>query len=201
MMAGGLALEFVSSFSSVDGMPTTDAEIALVGRSNVGKSSLINAIAQRKRRQRQLARTSKTPGATRLINAFQIGSHQWRWLIDLPGYGFAKASKAEQRRWGSMIEDYLSERDSLRSVLHLIDGAIGPTKLDLQTAEWLDSIGLPTSYVATKTDKVRPSRRAKRRTELTAALGAQRCDILWVSAANGFGIIELRKKVQALLES
>ena len=200
-MAGGLALEFVTSFSSVDGMPTTEAEIALVGRSNVGKSSLINALAQRQRRQRQLARISKTPGATRLINAFQLRSHQRRWLVDLPGYGFAKASKTEQRRWGSMIEDYLRERDSLLGVLHLIDGVIGPTKLDLRTVEWLDSIGLPTSYVATKTDKIRPSRKVKRQAELTGALGAQRCDILWVSTIDGVGITELRKKVKALLES
>ena len=76
--------------------------------------------------------------------------------MDLPGYGYAKASKAEQGRWSSMAEGYLAHREPLRGVLHLIDGEIGPTRLDLQTVEWLDSLGLPVTYVATKADKVRP---------------------------------------------
>ena len=197
-MAGPLALRFVSSFVRAEQMPATTAEIALVGRSNVGKSSLLNALAQRK----QLARTSKTPGATRMINAFELGAEGSRlWLVDLPGYGYAKASKAEQARWSSMAESYLAHREPLRGVLHLVDGEIGPTSLDLQTVEWLDGLDLPVTYVATKADKVRPSRRGARRAELAAKLDADRGAVHWTSAAKGTGIAELRALVDALLKA
>ena len=197
-MAGPLALRFVSSYPHTRDMPATEAEIALVGRSNVGKSSLLNALAQRK----QLARTSKTPGATRLLNAFELGAEgSGRWLVDLPGYGYAKASKAEQGRWSSMAESYLAHREPLRGVLHLIDVEIGPTRLDLQTVEWLDGLGLPVTYVATKADKVRPSRRGTRKAELAAKLGADRGTVQWTSAAKGTGIVELRALVAALLQA
>ena len=196
-MAGPLALRFVSSYPGAAQMPATVAEIALVGRSNVGKSSLLNALAQRK----QLARTSKTPGATRLLNAFELGAEDsGRWLVDLPGYGYAKASKAEQGRWNSMAEGYLARREPLRGVLHLIDGEIGPTRLDLQTVAWLDSLDLPATYVATKADKVRPSGRGARRADLAAKLGADRGAVHWTSAAKGTGIGELRALVTALLD-
>ena len=189
-------MHFVSSFPRAREMPSTVAEIALVGRSNVGKSSLLNALAQR----RQLARTSKTPGATRLINAFELGAEgSGLWLVDLPGYGYAKASKAEQGRWSSMAEGYLAHREPLRGVLHLIDGEIGPTGLDLQTVGWLDGLDLPVTYVATKADKVRPSRRGARRAEVAAKLGADRGTVQWTSAAKGTGIGELRALVTALL--
>ena len=197
-MAGPLALRFVSSYGRASDMPATEAEIALVGRSNVGKSSLLNTLAQRK----QLARTSKTPGATRLLNAFELGPEgSRRWLVDLPGYGYAKASKAEQRRWSSMAERYLAHREPLRGVLHLIDGQIGPTPLDLETVAWLDGLHLPVTYVATKVDKVRPSRRGARRAELAASLDADRGRVQWTSAAKGTGIGELRSLVAALLHA
>ena len=197
-MAGPLVLRFVTSYPHARDMPDTKAEIALVGRSNVGKSSLLNALAQRK----QLARTSKTPGATRLINAFELGADgSGRWLVDLPGYGYAKASKAEQARWSSMAEGYLARRAPLRGVLHLIDGEIGPTRLDLQTVKWLDGLDLPVTYVATKADKVRPSRRGARRAELASKLSADRGAVHWTSAAKGTGIAELRALVAALLQA
>ncbi len=179
-------------------MPANDAEIALVGRSNVGKSSLINALAQRK----QLARTSKSPGATRLINAFELGAEgSGRWLVDLPGYGYAKASKTEQARWSAMAESYLAHRAPLRGVLHLIDAEIGPTRLDLDTVAWLDSLELPVTYVATKLDKVRPARQGARRRELTDRLGAERGAVVWTSSAKGGGISELRTLLAALLRA
>lgn len=197
-MAGPLALRFVSSFPHARQMPATVAEVALVGRSNVGKSSLLNALAHRK----QLARTSKTPGATRLLNGFELGAEgSGRWVVDLPGYGYAKASKAEQARWSSMAAGYLAHREPLRGVLHLIDGEIGPTSLDLQTVEWLDSLDLPVTYVATKADKVRPSRRRTRKAELAAKLGTDRGTVQWTSAAKGTGIGELRTLVRTLLEA
>ena len=185
-------IRFVSSFTDVDDLPPTEAEIAIVGRSNVGKSSLINAVANR----RDLAKTSKTPGATRLLNAFELGDEgSRRWLVDLPGYGYAKRSKAEQRQWAKMIEGYLTERQELDEVIHLIDGEIGPTALDLQTQDWLAHIGLAVMYVATKSDKVRSSKSKKRRAELVDALGVAKSEVDWVSAAKGTGVPELRSRL------
>jgi len=195
-VAGPLPLTFVRSYVDVDDLPFVNAEVALVGRSNVGKSSLINALARRK----NLARTSKSPGATRLLNAFELAPEgSGRWLMDLPGYGFAKVPKAEQRRWATMLNAYIEERENLVSILLLIDGAVGPTDLDLQTVEWLSSLGRPISYVATKADKVRPSKSKKRRGELTGRLGVARSDVQWVSADKGTGIPELRARILDLL--
>lgn len=195
-MAGPLALRFVSSFPRAGDLPATRVELALVGRSNVGKSSLINALAN----NRKLARTSKTPGATRLLNSYELGARgSLRWLVDMPGYGYARASEAEKRRWSAMAEDYLLHRGQLRAVLHLIDGAVGPTELDLRTVAWLDGIGLPVSYAATKIDKVRRSRRSARRSEIAAELGVQSDDIQCVSAVGRTGVPELRTRVSALL--
>ena len=191
-----LRLRFVASFARARDLPGTEAEIALVGRSNVGKSSLINAAAN----QRNLARTSKTPGATRLLNAFELGPEgSGRWLVDLPGYGYARASKADRRAWAAMVEGYLIDRRPLRGVLHLIDGAIGPTASDLETQAWLAEIGLPVSYAATKADKVKPSATARRRNELADKLGTAPGDVSWTSARTGAGIADLRSRIQALL--
>jgi GTP-binding protein len=189
-------MRFVASFTDVDDMPPTEAELAIVGRSNVGKSSLINALAHR----RDLAKTSKTPGATRLLNAFEVGAEDSaRWLVDLPGYGYSKRSKAEQQRWGEMIERYLLGRPQLEGVLLLIDGEVGPTPLDLQTQQWLVDIGLAVFHVATKADKVRPSKSKRRRVDLVDALGVTKADVIWVSAAKGTGIPELRGAMSAQL--
>ena len=195
-MARPLPIRFVSSFADVDEFPSTRAEIAIVGRSNVGKSSLINSLAHR----RDLARTSKTPGATRLLNAFEVGPEgSGRWLVDLPGYGYAKRAKAELERWARMIERYLTEREELDCVILLIDGEVGPTALDLQTQDWLDHIELPIVHVATKADKIRPSKSKKRRRDLVEALGVARADVSWVSATKGTGIPELRSLIAARL--
>ncbi|MDG2028346.1 MAG: ribosome biogenesis GTP-binding protein YihA/YsxC [Acidimicrobiales bacterium] len=195
-MAAPLPIRFLRSYVAVDDLPHVHAELALMGRSNVGKSSLLNALAQHK----GLAKTSKTPGATRLMNAFEVGpSDSGRWLMDLPGYGYAKVSKAEQRTWADMLTRYVEERENMVGVLLLIDGEVGPTNLDLQTVEWLEHLERPIQFVATKADKVRPSRSQKRRTELTGKLGVEKRDVRWVSAEKGAGIPELRSLVQDML--
>jgi len=196
MATGPLALSFVRSYVDIDALPFVNAEVALVGRSNVGKSSLLNALAQHK----NLAKTSKTPGATRLMNAFELSpENSGRWVMDLPGYGFARVSKAEQQKWATMLSAYIEERENLVSVILLIDGAVGPTPLDLQTVEWLHSLDRPITYVATKADKVKPSKSKKRRTELTEKLGVAKADVTWVSAEKGTGIPELRQAIRNLL--
>lgn len=199
-MSGPLPLRFLCSASRAEQLPDATVELAVIGRSNVGKSSLLNALANR----RDLARTSKTPGATRLINVFELVPrnekagqplHSGRWLVDLPGYGYAKVSGNERRRWQTMIETYLTERATLEGVLLLVDGEIGPTPADLQTVEWLTHIERAFRVVATKVDKVGPSRRDARRRDLCAKLGLARADVAWVSAEKGIGLAELRTEV------
>ena len=190
-------MRFLRSFTRVSDLPHVHAEIALVGRSNVGKSSLINALAQRK----SLAKTSKSPGATRLLNAFEVGvDDSGRWLMDLPGYGFARVSKDEQQRWAVMLNTYIEERENLVSILLLIDSEIGPTSLDLQTLEWLKHLNREICFVATKADKVRPAKSSRRRVDLSQKLGVDRSEILWVSANKGTGIAELRSRISDLLQ-
>ncbi|WP_418790760.1 ribosome biogenesis GTP-binding protein YihA/YsxC [Phosphitispora sp. TUW77] len=123
-------------------------EIAFAGRSNVGKSSLINRMLNRK----ALARTSSTPGKTRLLNFYHINDSFY--FVDLPGYGFAKVSKTEKAGWGKMIEEYLLNRGSLRAVIHLLDIRHAPSKEDAQMHEWLKHYGIPTILVITKADKI-----------------------------------------------
>ena len=129
-----------------------------------------------------------------------VGSHDLELkghgtVMDLPGYGYAAASKSMRDAWGRMIEDYLLEREGLNMVVVLVDGEVGPTKLDLTMLEWAAAHDLPHDIVATKHDKVKPSQRDKRRTELAAKCGRRADDVLWVSAAKGTGIDALRGRI------
>lgn len=188
-MTAPLQLEFVLSATDVADLPPAVAEIAIVGRSNVGKSSLINAVANRKK----LAMVSNTPGRTRLLNLFALAGHGT--VMDLPGYGYAATSRTEREKWQRMIEGYLLERDNLDMVVVLVDGEIGPTQLDLTMLEWATASDLPHSIVATKHDKVKALQRDKRRAELAAKCGRPPSDILWVSASKGTGIDALRGRI------
>ena len=136
-------------------------EIALVGRSNVGKSSLINCLTNRNK----LARTSSTPGKTATINFYQIQKDRYR-IVDLPGYGYAKVSKAEQEKWSAMIDTYLSKRYNLVQVIQLVDARHAPSKDDITMADWIRHYNFNTIVVATKIDKLKKSQIDKNLTEI-----------------------------------
>jgi GTP-binding protein len=188
-----LQLTFVTSAKRHETLPDSPAEVAIVGRSNVGKSSLINALANR----RQLARVSNTPGRTQLLNLFALPDGST--VMDLPGYGYAKVPGKERASWGPMIERYLLERDALVMVYVLVDGEIGPTALDVQMLDWLRTNDLPHQVVATKLDKVRPSRLEGRRQQLSKGCGLDPGDVLWVSAAKGTGVDKLGSSLLSVL--
>jgi len=141
--------EFICSNTRVDLCPKEPIpEYAFIGRSNVGKSSLINMLVERKK----LARTSTTPGKTRLINHFKI-NNQW-YLADLPGYGYAKVSKKEREAFAKMIEKYATQRSNLVCFFVLIDARLPPQQIDLDFIEWLGDSHLPFVIVLTKVDKI-----------------------------------------------
>ena len=191
--SGPLCVSFVKSATRMRDLPESPVEVAFVGRSNVGKSALVNALANRK----QLARVSNTPGRTRVINLFSLDEGaQAGTVVDLPGYGFAKASKQVRRDWPEMIEGYLLEREELAMVFVLVDGAIGPTNLDEQMLEWLRYHGVPHTVVATKLDKVKSSKRATRRKDLAQGCHLDPGDVVWVSSTKGDGIDQLRSLVR-----
>jgi len=192
-MSRPLPLTFVKSASALDQLPDMRAEVAVVGRSNVGKSSLLNALANRK----TLAQTSKTPSRTRLLNVFAMGDGTA--VVDCPGYGYAKAPKDMQAKWQRMMEDYLVERDELAMIMVLVDGAIGPTKLDVQMLDWVRAHERPHTVVATKHDKVKPSKRSGRAAELAAGCQLELGDVVWVSSTTGHGIERLRDLVRSWL--
>jgi GTP-binding protein len=148
--------EFKGAFVDWHKLPETNIpEIALVGRSNVGKSSLINKILNR----RNLAKSSSTPGKTRTINFYLI--NQSFHLVDLPGYGYAKVSRTEQQKWGQIIEKYLKTRKQLRGVIQLLDIRHEPTENDGLMLEWLGHYDIPILIVATKADKISRGARQK----------------------------------------
>ena len=142
--------EFILSASSPWQFPPLRLpEIAFAGRSNVGKSTLINSLLNRKK----LVKTSSTPGKTQLINFFRINDKFH--FVDLPGYGFAKVPEMVRQQWQRLIESYLQERESLRNVVLIIDSRHGATSQDLQLKEWLDYYGRPVLIVASKIDKLK----------------------------------------------
>jgi len=147
-------------------------EVAFVGRSNVGKSSLINTMINRK----ALARTSQTPGKTRTINFYNVEDECY--FVDLPGYGYAKAPKSETQKWGQMIEQYLLNRQTLRAIILLIDIRHNPTENDKQMYNWLKHYGYDIIIAATKQDKLKRSQVGAAKAAIAKGLGLADDDVL-----------------------
>ena len=187
--------EFVCSVSTAGGYPRWErSEVALAGRSKVGKSSLLNALVE----SRGLARTSKTPGRTRAVNFFSLGGNLA--LVDLPGYGYAKMGRAEAAQIGLLVKDYLTQREPLRALVLLVDTRRGPEKEELAMlgiqAERPPHYGKPvaTIVVATKSDKVRPGQRGAALKRFTA----HGIEPIMCSALNGEGMDLLRRRIVAV---
>src|SRR5699024_4493446 len=167
-------------------------EIALAGRSNVGKSSFINKLIGRK----NLVRTSAKPGKTRTLNFYTI--NDTLYFVDVPGYGYAKVSKGEREQWGAMMEEYFETRETLRRVVLVIDSRHLPTKDDLQMVEYLSYIELPLLIVATKLDKVKRSQRVKQLKAIDVAFSDyENINIIPFSAETG----ENKEKIWSVIES
>jgi GTP-binding protein len=172
------------------------AEIAFAGRSNVGKSSLINLLLNRKK----LARTSSSPGKTRTINFYQIND-EFR-IVDLPGYGYAKVSRSLSENWGDMIETYLSGRQRLLKVIQLVDVRHVPTDQDVQMYQWLKHYGLDGVVIGTKADKISKNEIVKNSAVIRKTLGLSESDlIIPVSTLKRTGTDELMAYLDELLKA
>jgi GTP-binding protein len=161
--------------------PAQYPEIAFIGRSNVGKSSMINSLINRKK----LVKTSSTPGKTRAINFFLINQ---RWMfVDLPGYGYARVPADIRQSWRPMVEAYLKNRENLTAVVLIMDFRLAPTQYDLQMIEWLDHHDVPFLMVATKADKIRRNGRRKMLGKYMDVLGHDTDRLIVFSSNNGEG--------------
>ena len=184
-----VSAEFMISAVSAEQYPRASLpEVAFVGRSNVGKSSLINSLLNRKK----LVKISRTPGKTQMINFFDV-NHELVFA-DLPGYGFAKVPKSVQKKWQDLVEQYLLKRDNLRTVVLILDIRRKPTDLDLHMQEWLEQYQVDTILVATKTDKLSQAEQSKQLKQIRAAFleGADK-ELVAYSSKNQKGRKELWK--------
>ena len=189
-------VEMVMSAVSSKQYPTDEqSEIALAGRSNVGKSSLINAILNRNK----LARTSSSPGKTQTLNFYHVNDEFY--LVDVPGYGYAKVSKKQRSEFGVMIEEYLTTRENLRGVVLLIDARHEPTGDDITMFEYAQYIGKPILVVATKIDKIKPSQHNKVFKQINSKLDLHTPDVsfLTFSAEKKFHVEEFWQWVEEQL--
>jgi len=185
--------QFHACVDSAHKLEDAQAEVAFVGRSNVGKSSLVNALCGR----RLLAKISKTPGKTRTINVFSI--RDGKWIVDLPGYGFAAVPIEEKNRWKYMIEDYFSSRPALKAIFVLVDAYVGATALDRQMLAMLKSVGMSYRIIVNKIDRITQVKLVEQRQSLALDLEVMPECILWVSAKKGTGIKELQTIISSFL--
>jgi GTP-binding protein len=189
------SLEFLGGMASPVGWrpDATLPEVAFAGRSNVGKSSLINKLLRRSK----AARVSNTPGRTREINFFRVNDQFV--LVDLPGYGYAKVSKSKKAEWKPMIEGYLRGREKLRGIVQLLDVRHDPTDEDIQMLDFLSEVGVPTMIVMTKTDKLTKAQAATRIAAIVSSLGLDEEQVIPFSAVTGLGRDDLAEAVISLV--
>jgi GTP-binding protein len=184
---------FVKSAQQQDDFPhDRRPEIAFCGRSNIGKSSLLNTLTN----SRGLARTSSTPGRTQTINFFLVNERVY--FVDLPGYGFAKVAKEVRDRWGPMTESYLANRTELKLTLMLVDSRIPPTESDVLMKNWLDHYRIPYAVVLTKADKI--SRNQLQQALRTSAITLNTKEIIPFSAVTSLGKEHILSKVASVIE-
>ena len=191
------SVDFVKGVVNLSNLPPGDRpEVAFAGRSNVGKSSLINALTGRK----SLARASAEPGRTREINYFDLGEGQF-YLVDLPGFGYAKVSRTQARQWMALTRDYLRGRATLRRVFLLVDSSRGLMDADKDVMDLLDTSAVTYQITLTKTDKIKPTEAAALQSRLEASLKthpAAHPVILRTSSQTGYGLPELRREIADL---
>ena len=172
----------------------SEAEVSFIGRSNVGKSTLINTLCQKKK----MAHVSKVPGKTRTSNVYEV--RRGRWIVELPGYGYAIGLKREKEQLGLIIEGYLKSREGLRMIFVIVDAVAGPTKLDIIMIDWLKHYSLPFRIIVNKIDKIGSLRLDQRKKDIAAKLVVDICDISWLSSKKNIGITDLQKIVTKLLD-
>jgi GTP-binding protein len=190
-------IEFVTTVADASTLPQSHgAEVAFVGRSKAGKSTAINALAQRKR----MAFVSKTPGRTQHINFFRIGPDQY--LIDLPGYGYAAVPAAERDRWNELIGGYLRTRSCLRGVVLIMDSRHPLTALDVQLLDWLRPTGVPVHVLLNKSDKLTRQESITTLRDVNAALGelGGNYSVQLFSSPHRVGIVEAVAKIKGWLD-
>lgn len=192
------SVEFVRSVTDPGAdVPGDLPQVAFSGRSNVGKSSLINRLLRR--HKAKIARVSTRPGKTRALNFFRVNDRFY--LVDLPGYGYAEVPESVRESWRNLIETYLEGERRLRGVVHLVDARHDPTSLDEQMVRYLAGVGLPTLVVLTKMDKLKRSERSRVVENASGKLGVDPDQILPFSAQTGEGRDALLGALEALLDA
>ena len=189
------SLDFLGGMASPRGWRPEPSlpEVAFAGRSNVGKSSLLNRLVRRKR----FARVSNTPGRTREINFFRVNDAFI--LVDLPGYGYARVSKEQRAAWRPLIEGYMRTSPQLRGIVQLLDARHEPTDDDEQMLDFLAELGVPSIIVLTKIDKLTSTQASRRVDEVSAKLGLDREQVILFSAVTGRGRDELADAIMSLV--
>jgi GTP-binding protein len=188
------SVNFVTSAPGLSACPLSPwPEIAFVGRSNVGKSSLINTLLNR----RGLVRTSATPGRTQMLNFFAI--NESLHFVDLPGYGFARAPRAVREKWQPMIRDYLGRRQNLKAVVWLLDSRREPSQEDLQFLDWLEEAERPTIPVVTKVDKLSRNELARQLAVIARTTGLDREVFTTFSSVTREGCAEVWERIEAAI--
>jgi GTP-binding protein len=185
---------FFRAVTDAETLPKNIAEVIFCGRSNVGKSSIINALCS----QKNLARTSKTPGRTRTINVYSASIG--KWIIDLPGYGFARVSPQEKKLWQKMIEDCIAHRKTKKSVYIIVDAFVGPTDLDYDMAYWLKDNGINFKIAANKCDKIPEVDMQEVENKTAQCFEIVKDDVFAVSAKQKNGIDKLKTDIIKFLK-